>query len=357
MAFSLLLLLALVLLVFTGLGVFRLYFDFDWTAGEGDSSQLFSLRVLGGSAFNLFEAEPFGAWFWTIRAVTAALLLALPWFRPLGSLMLGIVAALSILSMHHLAGVQSRIAIEFELLTIAAIFLLHLGLSLYAEVRVRQEITRVLRQYVPFTLAGSWHRGTERSGPCNEQREVSVMFCDIVNFSERSVDLEPAALAHWLNGFFELVSGIVVKHGGSIDKYIGDSVMAIWGAPEPSDHHARQAVAAAVDIQQGIAALSSRFERDGRPSISAGIGIGTGVVNVGTLGSTHRRDYTVVGDTVNVARRLESHTRLCDVSILVSDQTVAAVPERTFEVVDSIQVKGHRQPLSIHTPSDPAPSE
>lgn len=333
--------------MFTGLGVFRLYFDFDWTAGE-PSGQLFTLRVHGGSAFNLFEAEPFSGWFWLTWTITAVLLLSLPWFRPLGSLLLALLAVLAVLLVHWLAKADSGLAIEFELLVIALVFLLHVALSLYAEARASQAVTGLLQQYVPPSLAEGWRHGTGRTMPGDEQHEVSVMFCDIVNFSGRSEELQPAALAQWLNGFFELVSGIVVRHGGCIDKYIGDSVMAIWGVPEPCEDHARRAVAAAIEIQQELVLLSQHLERNGQPPISAGIGISTGQVNAGILGSQYRRDYTVVGDAVNVARRLESLTRRYAATVLVSERTVAALPEIAFEELDSIVLKGRRQPVAIH---------
>ena len=350
LSFSLLLLLALLLLVLTGLGVFRLYFDFDWTAGDPGVDQVFSLRVLGGSAFNLFEAEPLGDLFWQIRLITLCLLIALPWFRPAAALVLAALAALAVIALHRQTDAVAGISVEFELLSIALIVGLHVTLAWYAEARGRQQVAGLLSQYVPAALVDSCSAHPDGPVMTGEQREVSIMFCDIVDFSRSSEELEPAALAGWLNGFFELVSGIVVRHGGTIDKYIGDSVMAIWGAPEPSAWHAAGALDAARDIQREIVALSRVFEQSGTPPMRVGIGISTGLANVGTLGSVYRRDYTAVGDAVNVAQRLEQQTRHYGVPIIVSDGTMAALSGQQFRELDTVQIKGRRQPVVIYAP-------
>lgn len=183
-----------------------------------------------------------------------------------------------------------------------------------------------------------------------EAREVSVLFCDVVGFSSISEKMDPRQTALWLNAFFSRVSKVVVRHHGTIDKYIGDSVMAFWGAPAASETHAYDALAAAQDIADEISQLSAEFEDRGLPALKAGVGVSTGVVNVGNLGSEHRMAYTVVGDAVNVAQRLERQTRRYDVPVVVSGSTAETLPELLFRELDTVPVKGRSGLVKMYQP-------
>jgi len=350
--FSLLLLLALLLLVLTGLGAFRLYFDFVWTGGdEQHGGQLFSLKIRGGNTFNLFDAEPFGPVFWGTQLITLALALLLPWFRLLGGSLLAASAASGIFLLYYKLGPSAaRIPLEFEFLIVMLLYVIYVLLSYFAEVRDRQRFTRLLSQYVPPELASIYSQDPQSMGLAGEEREVSVLFCDVMGFSAVSEQLEPQQVAQWLNGFFTLVSRIVVRHRGTIDKYIGDSVMAVWGAPARSQTHAFDALSAALDIQEEIRELNQHYEDDGLPTIQVGVGVSTGLANVGTLGSQYRMDYTVVGDMVNVAQRLEAQTRKYHVPIIASDETVKALPDLLFRELDTITMKGRSQAVTMYQP-------
>lgn len=349
--FSLVLVLALLLLVLTGLGVFRMYFSFDWTAGQDQSGQLFTLKVRGGKSYNLFAADPFGAVFWSTQLITLMLAILLPWFRLIGGSILAMVAAATIFYLHLQPSLSNTtIPLEFEMLILLVLYVLYVMLQYLAEIRDRKRFASLLSQYVPPELASAYSRNPKSMGLDGEEREITVLFCDVIGFAAISEQLESKQVARFLNGFFTHVSKIVVRHRGTIDKYMGDSVMAIWGAPAPTNTHAFDALSAAMDIQNEIATLNQQFEKLGLPSINVGIGVSTGLATVGPLGSEYRMDYTVVGDTVNVAQRLEEQTRKYQVPVIVSDKTVDALPDMLFRELDTVVVKGRRQPVTMLQP-------
>ncbi len=349
--FSLFLVLCLLLLVLTGLGVFRMYFSFDWTGGQDQAGQLFTLKVRGGNSYNLFAAEPFGSVFWSTQLLTLLLAIALPWFRLIGGSILALLAAAAIFFLHlQQSPAVPEIPLEFELLIVLVLYVVYVLLQYFAEIRDRKRFASLLSQYVPPELASAYSRNPKSMGLDGEEREISVLFCDVIGFAAISEQLESKQVAQFLNGFFTHVSKIVVRHRGTIDKFMGDSVMAVWGAPAPTGTHAFDALTAAMDIQNEIDALNVQFERDGLPMIQIGVGVSTGKATVGPLGSEYRMDYTVVGDTVNVAQRLEAQTRKYKVPVIVSDKTAQALPDMLFRELDTVIVKGRRQPVTMLQP-------
>jgi len=328
-----------------------MYFSFDWTAGEGSSGQLFSLKVRGGNSFNLFEAAPFGSVFWSTQVITLVLAIVMPWFRLIGGSILAFVAAIAIFALHlQQSPSVPSIPLEFELLIVLVLYVIYVLLQYFSEIRDRKRFANLLSQYVPSELASAYSRDPRSMGLESEEREITVLFCDVIGFAAISEQLESKQLAQFLNGFFELVSKVVVRHRGTIDKFMGDSVMGVWGAPAPSDTHAFDAMSAAMDIQQEITELSKEFQLNALPAINIGVGVSTGRALVGPLGSEYRMDYTVVGDTVNVAQRLEKQTRKYQVPIVVSDKTASALPDMLFRELDTVVVRGRRQPVTMLQP-------
>ncbi len=349
--FTLFLLLVLLLLVFTGLGVFRLYFDFDWMGDAADSGQFFSFKIRGGQSLNLFESEPFGRVFWFSQLALVALAILMPLFRIVGGAVLAVLTAIGLTILHfQFAEPVPNIPLEFELLIVLVLFSVYVLLSYIVEVRDRKRVNQLLSQYVPEELANEYRRDPQIYELRGEERNISVLFCDVVGFSAISEQLEPQQLAQWLNLFFAHVSRIVVRYRGAIDKYMGDSVMAVWGAPARSESHAYDALSAAMDIQSEIESLNRKCLEQKLPTVTLGIGISTGPAMVGPLGSEYRMDYTVVGDTVNVAQRLEEQTRKYQVAIIVSDKTAEALPEMQFRELDTVTVKGRKQTVTMYEP-------
>jgi adenylate cyclase len=187
-----------------------------------------------------------------------------------------------------------------------------------------------------------------------ENRELSVMFCDLRGFTSVSEGLTPDALRELLNAYFSLATEVVHAHGGTLDKFIGDAVMAFWGAPLPQPDHARRAVQAALALAASAEPLNAQLSSRGLPPVRFGIGVATGVVCVGDLGSQRRRSYTAVGDAVNLAARLEALTREAGVAVLVDEPTRhacdgAAQPWVWVEV-DRCPIRGRQQPVTVFTP-------
>ena len=350
LTFSLLLLMVYVLLLLTGLGVFRLFFSFDWTAGA-DNGEFFALRIRGGQSLNVFEAPPFGRVFWLTQCCLIIMCLLITKLRVAGSFMLAVLTAIVVSALHfQLPASPVGTPLEFELFIILLLTVVYILLSYAADRRDQQKTSQLLSKFVPAELSEQYRRNPEALSLSGEEREISVLFCDVRDFSSVTQALSTNQLAQWLNMYFDHVSKIVVRHRGSIDKYIGDSVMAVWGAPQHSQTHAFDALHAAMDIENEIEQLNTRYRSAGLPEVAVGIGISTGPAMVGPLGSEHRVDYTVIGDTVNVAQRLEVQTRKYHVPIIVGDKTFEALPDTLFRELDTVTVKGRLQTVTMYQP-------
>jgi adenylate cyclase len=174
------------------------------------------------------------------------------------------------------------------------------------------------------------------------------MFCDLRGFSGISERLEPRALARVINIFFSTVTEAVLARGGTVDKYMGDAVMAFWNAPLDQPDHAARACRAALDIVAGIERLNAREHFAGL-CLDCGIGINTGLCTVGNFGSRYRFDYSAVGDAVNVAARLETETKTFGLRIALGPATAARVPELATLPLGPIRLRGRDQDLELWT--------
>ena len=164
---------------------------------------------------------------------------------------------------------------------------------------------RWFETYLPRSLVLRLMRQGGPAAVASEERELTVMFTDIVGYTALAEDLPPTELAAFLNHHFTLVDGCIEAEGGTVDKYIGDAVMAFWGAPESMPDHAERACRAAQAIAQAIAADYARQCGSGRTPVRLRVGVHTGPVLVGNIGAAGRINYTIIGDTVNTAQRLE----------------------------------------------------
>jgi adenylate cyclase len=181
-----------------------------------------------------------------------------------------------------------------------------------------------------------------------EKREMSIFFCDLQNFTATAECLDPQQLSRLIASYFETVTTTVQEHGGVIDKFIGDAVMAFWGAPRPLADHATLALKAALLLQKRLAALALDWQAQGLPGLATRMGLTTGTVLVGNVGHEHRLSYTALGDVVNLASRLESLNRYYGTQLLVTTQVLEA---QTLAVasrpVDLVAVKGKQQGVLI----------
>ncbi|MEM7209439.1 MAG: adenylate/guanylate cyclase domain-containing protein [Pseudomonadota bacterium] len=288
--------------------------------------------------------------FWLSQLVCFLLAISLPFLRPIRASLAAFTASIALLAINLHSSFGSGLSLEFGLTMVFILFAVYILLSFYGELVDKKQLTRVFSQYVPPEIAQDYSKDPQRINLEGEAREVTVMFCDIQGFTTVSEQLEPRKLALWLNRFFNLVSEIIVRNKGTIDKYMGDSVMAFWGAPVRNENHAADALAAALEIQRELAAFRLELLGDGMPDLYVGVGISSGISNVGNMGSEFRMAYTVVGDTVNVAERLERQTRYYNVPIIVSDLTSRLIPDHLFRELDIVKVKGRSRYVKIYQP-------
>jgi adenylate cyclase len=175
------------------------------------------------------------------------------------------------------------------------------------------------------------------------------MFSDIRDFTNLSEGMTPDELVRLLNEYLGVMTDILFRHLGTLDKYIGDAVMAFWGSPYPMEDHAYHACCCATEMIARLAELNRGWSTRGRPEISIGIGLNTGSVNVGNMGSDKRLAWTVIGDNVNLASRLEGMTKQYRTQIIISESTYAQVSHQfVAREVDKIRVKGKKQPVTIY---------
>ena len=278
-----------------------------------------------------------------------ALCLVVPRFAPIiASLVIFAFVAL-VLSAKHLGFVSSLN--DTDIITVlVCILVAYLIIHFVTVAFTRRKVDLFFRQYVPSKLSNHYMRNPGEIGLGGELRDITIMFCDIKRFTAISETLDPDLLPQWLNQFFDVVSEIIVKHNGTIDKYIGDSVMAIWGAPGHDINHASNGLQAAIEILEAVQNLSERFKAKGRPAIEVGIGVSTGKAHVGHLGSSHSISYTAVGDAVNTAERLEKCTGFYDLPLIVNDATMEAVGNFLFRELDTVHVKGRQRFIRIYQP-------
>ncbi len=187
-----------------------------------------------------------------------------------------------------------------------------------------------------------------------EERELTVWFSDIAGFTSISESLEPHDLVEFLNQYFTAMTCIVKEHGGFVDKYVGDAIIAVFGAPQYDPEHALHAVQSALACDKRLKELEDSFALPGDLKVSARIGINTGEMLVGNIGSSDRLNYTIMGDAVNLAARIEGVNKMYGTTIMLSDTTLAqcgdAIPVRELDIV---RVKGKETPTTIYEPLQP----
>jgi adenylate cyclase len=220
----------------------------------------------------------------------------------------------------------------------------------FLESRKKKQLGKIFGQYIPSELVEQMSHSDEEFSLQGESRELTVFFSDVRGFTSISESMPPTELCELVNAIFTPVTRLIHESNGTIDKYIGDSIMAFWGAPLRNPEHARGAVKAALLIQKTLFELQKDFKARGWPEISLGIGINSGQMSVGNMGSEFRIAYTVMGDAVNLGSRLEGLTRQYGVKIIVSEATMQAAPEFLYKELDIVRVKGKQKAITIYEP-------
>ena len=231
-----------------------------------------------------------------------------------------------------------------------SIALLNIGYGFLRTNNQKREMKMLFGQYVPPAHVEHMLENHHLAGLEGESRHMTVLFSDIRNFTTISEGLKATKLKQMLNEFFTPITGIIFQHNGTIDKYVGDMVMAFWNAPLLDANHAEHAIDAALSMLIKVEELKPIFVAKGLPEIDIGVGINTGFMNVGDMGSMYRRTYTVLGDSVNLGSRLESLTKFYGVKLLVGEGTYDVAPQFLYRLVDKIIVKGKREPVCVYEP-------
>lgn len=292
--------------------------------------------------------------FLALLACGALLSVLLPVLSPIRGAMLTVALMIVPIGLGQVDPLgRAYVPMEYTLLMIAVLFILHVLCSYFIETQSKQRIIRVFGQYVPPSLVSEISRQPDALDLEGDARRLTVFFCDMQDFSGIAEQLNPRQLARMLNEYFTRMTEILFRYGATIDKYIGDSIMAFWGAPLPQADHARRAVLASFDMHREVARLGEDFARRGWPGTTIGIGVNTGIMNVGNMGSKYRLAYTVVGDAVNLASRLESLTRTYRVPTIVSEATRDECPGIAFRTLDVVQVRGKVNRTLICEPLGP----
>ena len=247
------------------------------------------------------------------------------------------------------------------LLTALAAFALNIAYGYFVETRSKRQLARLFGTYVPRELVAEMVRQPDQYTMQADNREMTVMFCDMRGFTALSETMEPLALQALLNRIFSRLTDVIRQQRGTVDKYMGDCVMAFWGAPQRTDDHARLAVDAAIGMAAAIRKLNAEHAVQGLPPIQIGIGLNTGMMCVGDMGSDIRRSYTVIGDAVNLAARLESLCSVYGVDMVISESTRAQAGERFgWRELDRVMVKGRQQAVTVFTvqsANNPGPTD
>ncbi|HTT17370.1 MAG TPA: adenylate/guanylate cyclase domain-containing protein [Candidatus Sulfotelmatobacter sp.] len=240
--------------------------------------------------------------------------------------------------------------------TLAADYAAITSVRMIREEREKRRIRKTFSQYLSPGVIELIEKDPEKYiRPGGEEKELTVLFSDIRKFTTISEGLTPDELVQLLNEYFGQMTDIVFATDGTLDKYIGDAIMAFWGSPYPQADHAFRGCSCALQMVRGLAKLNAKWKGSGRPPISIGIGLNTGLVNVGNMGSARRLSWTVMGDNVNLASRLEGITKEYHVQLIISEATYRHVSSQfVCRELDKIRVKGKNLPVTIYELMDVA---
>lgn len=228
------------------------------------------------------------------------------------------------------------------------------GVLVAEDITQEQRLMNTLCRYMAREVAEHVLQHREKLGLDGTRTEVTILITDIRNFTTISEQIDPWEVVTLLNSYFPRMINVIFRHQGMVDKFIGDAILAVFGVPAPREDDALRAVRAAVEMQRGIRAINEERARKGQMTIEMGIGITSGVVIAGNVGSERRMDYTVIGDPVNLAARLEGLTKEVQRRILVNERVRAAIAgEISCDALGLFAVKGKREKVPVFAVNAP----
>lgn len=264
-----------------------------------------------------------------------------------------VLAAVAALNLWLYMGAGLVLPLASALVMGATAFALNMSYGYFVESRSKRELAQLFGTYVPPELVDEMVKDPDSYSMTATNREMTVMFCDMRGFTKMSEQMEPIQLQALLNGVFTRLTGIIRANRGTIDKYMGDCVMAFWGAPVETPDHAHLAVKSAMEMANAVRGINEEHRAKGIPEIGIGIGVNTGNMCVGDMGSNIRRSYTVIGDAVNLGSRLEGLSKVYGVDTVVSESARKLAPAFGWQELDRVRVKGKDQAVAIFWPVAP----
>ena len=275
------------------------------------------------------------------------------WLLEIGAFLLTVVLVGAVFEISIIVFSNSNVLMNVVNPCLAIVFS-YFGTAFYQYLTERQQkavIKNMFGHYINPAVVNELVSNPEKAKLGGDRRELTVFFSDIANFTSISEQYHarPEGLVTLLNEFLDEMTRIVLKYEGTLDKYEGDAIMAFWGAPLPQNDHALRTCLAALEMQKRLELLRPKWVKEGKPPLSVRMGINTGIVIVGNMGGKDRFDYTVIGDSVNLASRLEGANKQYKSNIMISDFTYTHIKNKVIvRELDLIQVKGKTEPVKVY---------
>jgi adenylate cyclase len=291
-----------------------------------------------------------GIEFILLLLVGSLLAFCLPNLSPSAATLLTALCLGLLLGLNWLAWQAGNLVLPLAalLVTISALYFFNMAYGFFFESRLKRQLGRLFGLYIPPELVEEMAQNPDSYSLASQNRHMTVLFTDVRDFTSIAEGMAPEQLSLLMNRFLSPMTQAIHQHRGTIDKYMGDAIMAFWGAPVADKQHATHAVQAALAMTNALAGLQDDFAAQGWPTIRIGIGLNSGDMVVGNMGSTFRMAYTVLGDAVNLGSRLEALTKYYAVSIIVSEDTKMLAPDFAYRELDRVRVKGRDKPLAIY---------
>ena len=312
-------------------------------------------NLISGILDNSIKEKPaytLGAEFVQVLLAGLILALLLPILSPVKATLLTLIVTLTVISINLATWQFGNLVLPIAsvLLMISVIYMINMSYGFFIESRDKRHLTGLFGQYVPPELVDEMASNPQAFSLEGESREMTVLFSDVRGFTTISEGLDPKELTQLMNEFLTPMTHVIHHNRGTIDKYMGDAIMAFWGAPLPDPQHAQHALQAAMGMIDSLKVLQAQFAIKNWPDIKIGVGLNSGDMTVGNMGSEFRMAYTIMGDAVNLGSRLESLTKNYGVDIIVSEYTKNLVPNYLYRELDIVRVKGKDKPVAIFEP-------
>ncbi len=287
-----------------------------------------------------------------IAVVGVLMSFVLPTMGVIGVVAVTFLGLSTILAWHMMAAVQmgAIFPIGSALLLMLSLMLINIVAGYFVEGRSRRAVLDRFGQYVSPALVAQMASDPKNFRVDGQNKELTILFADIRGFTPMAESMDPQVLREYLNRFLSGMTDVIHRHEGTVDKYMGDAVMAFWGAPIDDAAHADHAVAAGFAMLKEVENINAEFKERGWPLLQIGIGINSGMVRVGDMGSSARRAYTVIGDAVNVAARLESLTKTLKRPIALGAQTKALATSFECRSLGSFPIAGKQAQVEVFEP-------